>query len=264
MSVAIVTGASRGIGRATALLLAENGFDIAFNHLGDHARAREVGAAIEALGRSTFHAEADMADPAAIRAFAAAAQVALGPPDVMSLATTSRPITPPSAPLNHRIVCARFSRGATRSGLRASNSAARTVTATRSAARSTMIARTIIATGRSGPPPPSACPAMKPAIAATHVMAPMAPPPICNGSGTRVRRSVSIGSPSSCVIEHLLDFHVEQPRNAEGEWQRGIVLASLDRIHGLARYVEPKSELGLAPVAFGAQNFQTVFHVSPA
>ena len=83
MSVAIVTGASRGIGRATALLLAENGFDIAFNHLGDHARAREVGAAIEALGRSTFHAEADMADPAAIRAFAAAAQVALGPPDVL-------------------------------------------------------------------------------------------------------------------------------------------------------------------------------------
>ena len=83
MSVAIVTGASRGIGRATALLLAENGFDIAFNHLGDHARAREVGAAIEALGRSTFHVEADMADPAAIRAFAAAAQVALGPPDVL-------------------------------------------------------------------------------------------------------------------------------------------------------------------------------------
>ena len=83
MSVAIVTGASRGIGRATALLLAENGFDIAFNHLADAARAAEVAAAIGGLGRRVFHAEADMADPAAIRAFAAAVQAALGAPDVL-------------------------------------------------------------------------------------------------------------------------------------------------------------------------------------
>ena len=83
MSMAIVTGGSRGIGRATALQLAAQGFDIGFNHLGDHARAAETAAAIEATGRRVFHAEADMADPAAIRAFAAAAEAALGPCDVL-------------------------------------------------------------------------------------------------------------------------------------------------------------------------------------
>jgi len=83
MSVAIVTGGSRGIGRAAALLLAEHGFDIAFNHLADAARAGPTAAAIEALGRRVFHAEADMADPAAIHAFATAAEAALGPPDVL-------------------------------------------------------------------------------------------------------------------------------------------------------------------------------------
>ena len=83
MKIAIITGASRGIGRATALLLAAHGFDIAFNHLGDGARADDTAAAIAALGRRVIHAEADMADPIAIRAFASHAQAALGPPDVL-------------------------------------------------------------------------------------------------------------------------------------------------------------------------------------
>ena len=83
MRTAIVTGASRGIGRATALLLAGQGADIAFNHLDDEAGAADTAAAIRALGRRVFHAAADMADPAAIRAFAADAMAALGPPDVL-------------------------------------------------------------------------------------------------------------------------------------------------------------------------------------
>lgn len=49
--VALVTGASRGIGRAIALTLAQAGADIAVNYKRDEAAARETVAQIEALGR---------------------------------------------------------------------------------------------------------------------------------------------------------------------------------------------------------------------
>ena len=81
--IAFITGASRGIGHAIALLFAREGADIAFNHLGDAARAAEVVKEIEALGRRTFAMEADMADSAAIRRFATAAAHALGTPDIL-------------------------------------------------------------------------------------------------------------------------------------------------------------------------------------
>lgn len=49
--VALVTGGSRGIGRAIALALAEDGADVAVNYRRDEAAARQTVAAIEVLGR---------------------------------------------------------------------------------------------------------------------------------------------------------------------------------------------------------------------
>lgn len=77
---ALVTGGSRGIGRAIALAFAEAGADVAICHLGDAEQAALVVQAITARGRRGFQTEADVADPAATRAFAAVAEAALGAP----------------------------------------------------------------------------------------------------------------------------------------------------------------------------------------
>ncbi|MCX8133244.1 MAG: SDR family oxidoreductase [Roseococcus sp.] len=81
--IAWVTGGSRGIGRACALAFAEAGADVAICHLGDAAEARSLVQAVTARGRRGFQMEADMGEVAAIRAFAAAAEAALGPCDIL-------------------------------------------------------------------------------------------------------------------------------------------------------------------------------------
>ena len=59
---ALVTGASRGIGRAIALALAAAGADVAVNYAGSEAAAKEVAAAIEAMGRKAVVIKANVAD----------------------------------------------------------------------------------------------------------------------------------------------------------------------------------------------------------
>jgi 3-oxoacyl-[acyl-carrier protein] reductase len=69
--IAFVTGASRGIGRATAVALANDGHRVAFCYGGDETGAKETQAAIEELGRDALVLQADVADTAAVdRAFA--------------------------------------------------------------------------------------------------------------------------------------------------------------------------------------------------
>jgi NAD(P)-dependent dehydrogenase (short-subunit alcohol dehydrogenase family) len=80
---ALVTGASRGIGAAIALELAEKGADVAITYERSADRAAEVVRAIEAKGRKAIAIQADSADPAAIKRSVDAAAAALGGIDIL-------------------------------------------------------------------------------------------------------------------------------------------------------------------------------------
>jgi NAD(P)-dependent dehydrogenase (short-subunit alcohol dehydrogenase family) len=76
---AIVTGAAKRIGRAIALALADDGYDVAVHYRGSRAEADAVAAAIVAKGRRAVPLAADLADEAATQALIGAAAEALGP-----------------------------------------------------------------------------------------------------------------------------------------------------------------------------------------
>ena len=75
---ALVTGASRGIGREIALALARDGANVAVNYHQQAAAAEEVAAAIQQLGRKAITVQADVRDLAQVKAMFAQAKDALG------------------------------------------------------------------------------------------------------------------------------------------------------------------------------------------
>src|SRR3546814_10675517 len=77
--VALVTGASRGIGRGIAIGLAEAGADVAVNYTRGEEAAAETVAAIEAHGRQAKAYRSSVADEAACDAMVASIEADFGP-----------------------------------------------------------------------------------------------------------------------------------------------------------------------------------------
>jgi 3-oxoacyl-[acyl-carrier protein] reductase len=77
---AIVTGASTGIGRATAKALAGAGADVAIHYGSSRKEAEETARAVESQGRRAFLVQADFRDPTAAGKAVEAAVQALGAP----------------------------------------------------------------------------------------------------------------------------------------------------------------------------------------
>ena len=80
---ALVTGASRGIGRAIALRLAAEGASVAINYAGNTAKAEETKAAIEAAGGKAALFQADVSDSAQVERMVAAVTEMFGTIDIL-------------------------------------------------------------------------------------------------------------------------------------------------------------------------------------
>lgn len=81
--VALVTGASRGIGQATAIDLAKAGADIVVNFIGNEAVAQKTVEAIEALGRKAIKIKADVGNAEDVQAMVDEAIAAFGHIDIL-------------------------------------------------------------------------------------------------------------------------------------------------------------------------------------
>jgi 3-oxoacyl-[acyl-carrier protein] reductase len=81
--VALVTGASRGIGAAIARALGEEGARVAVNYHRSEAQALAVVAAIEAAGSKAIALQADVSDAAAVRGLVERTVAAFGPIDIL-------------------------------------------------------------------------------------------------------------------------------------------------------------------------------------
>lgn len=77
--VLLVTGGSRGIGAACAVLAARQGWDVAVNYTRDAAAADAVAAQVRQAGRRALTVQADVSDEAQVLAMFAAVDAAFGP-----------------------------------------------------------------------------------------------------------------------------------------------------------------------------------------
>ncbi len=80
---ALVTGGSRGIGKAVALRLARQGADVAFSYKGNADAAKATAAEIESIGTKALSSQADARDPESADALVKATLAAFGKVDIL-------------------------------------------------------------------------------------------------------------------------------------------------------------------------------------
>jgi enoyl-[acyl-carrier protein] reductase III len=93
--IALVTGSSRGIGRAIALRLARGGADVIIHYRRQTAAAEDTAAAVQALGRRTLVVQSDLGDSTAVRQLFAGVRETFGVLDILvanAAATAFKPL----------------------------------------------------------------------------------------------------------------------------------------------------------------------------
>ncbi|MBQ6372584.1 MAG: 3-oxoacyl-ACP reductase FabG [Oscillospiraceae bacterium] len=78
MKVALVTGSSRGIGAATASLLAENGYSVCINYIERRDKAEQLEARLRSRGCTVISHMADVSDPEAVNSMVRRVEEELG------------------------------------------------------------------------------------------------------------------------------------------------------------------------------------------